>query len=145
MRFENGLEIRTGFDGQRGWTQTQPNAAQYFDDPAKLAVIKRDADFYKYLHFPNARVTGMVEVDGAKAYLVEATPAGEKIPERLYFDLNTGRLVLRDTSRDNEKGEVIPDKIYYYEYRFVDAIKVAHSLRMVQGDITIVTKNKNEE
>lgn len=146
MRFENGVEIRVGFDGQRSWTQSQQSAARY-DDPAKLAATKRDADFYKYLHFrehfPNAKVTGIAEVDNAKAYVVEATPAGEKIPERLYFDLATGLLVLRDTSRDDAGGKVIPDRIYYYDYRFVDAIKVAHTLRMIQGDTTIVTKHSN--
>src|SRR6185436_5896807 len=80
MRFENGIEVRTGFNGQRSWSQTQGTAAGY-DDPSKLAASKRDADFYKYLHFkehfPNAKVTGIAEVDGAKAYVVEALPAGE--------------------------------------------------------------------
>ena len=146
MKFENGVEIKTGFDGQRGWSQTQQSAGQY-DDPAKLAATKRDADFYKYLHFkehfPKATVIGTADVDGAKAYIVEATPAGEKLPERLYFDLGTGLLVLRDTSRANAEGKVIPDMVYYHDYQFVDGIKVAYRLQLIQGDMTIVTKNSN--
>ena len=82
-------------------------------------------------------------MDGKKAYVVEATPAGEKLPERLYFDLGTGLLVLRDMSRANGEGKVTPDRVYYHDYQFVDGIKVAYSLRMIQGDMTIVTKHSN--
>ena len=143
MKMDRGIEIKTGFDGQRSWSQTLPNPAQY-DPPTKQAASKRDADFYKYLHFkkhfPNAKVTGIQEVDGEKAYRVEAFPVGEKLPERLYFNVETGLLVLRDISRVNAEGKIVPDMIYYSDYRSVDGIKIAFSLRMIQGDTTIITK-----
>jgi hypothetical protein len=143
MRFANG-EFRSGFDGQRGWSQTLQNGAQY-DPPAKQAASKRDADFYKYLnfkqHFPNAKVTGIEDVEGAKTYVIEATPAGEKLPERLYFSVSTGLLVRRDTSSEDSEGKKATDIQYYDDYREVDGIKVAFGLRIVQGNITIVTKH----
>jgi hypothetical protein len=85
-------------------------------------------------------VTGIEEVEGAKAYVVEATPAGEELPERLYFNVHTGLLVLRDTSHEDSDGKKVPDMLYYDDYREVDGIKVAFSLRIVQGNITVMTK-----
>jgi zinc protease len=146
MRFNNGVEIRNGFDGQRSWSQTQQAAPQY-GSPAKLAATKRDADPYKYLHFaehfPNAKLKGVTDIDGSKAYIVEAKAVGETNPELLYFDLKTGFLVLRDTSHHNGDGKVIPDMIYYSDYRFVDRVKIAYTLRIIQGDMTITTKHSN--
>ena len=143
MRFANG-EIRSGFDGQRGWSQTQQGRAQY-DPPAKQAASKRDNDFHKYQHFwqhfPNARVVGTEEVEGAKAYVVEATPAGEKLPERLYFNVSTGLLVRRDTISEDNQGKQTTEIQYYDDYREIDGIKVAFGQRLVKGNVTIVTKH----
>lgn len=144
MRLAVGGEIKTGFDGQRGWSQTLQNEAQY-EPPAKQAAIKRDADFYKYLnfrrHFPNAKVTGIEEVEGLKAYLIEAIPAGEHLPERLYFDVRTGLLLLRETSSKDSVGKKTSDMMYYDDYREIHGIKVAYMLRIISGNTTIVTKH----
>jgi hypothetical protein len=143
MKFANG-EIRSGFDGQRSWSRTPQDGAQY-DPPAKEAASKRDNDFYKYLHFrqhfPNAKVVGIEEVEGAKAYVVEATPAGERLLERLYFNVSTGILVRRDTSSEDSESKKTSDIQYYDDYRAVGGIKVAFGQRIVKGNVTIVTKH----
>lgn len=144
MKFAGGGGFKEGFDGQRSWSLSQKNGAQY-DPPEKQTRNKRDADFYKYLHFkvhfPNAKVIGIEEVSGAKAYLIEATPAGEKLSERLYFDVRTGLLILRDTSQNDADGKKIPSMQYCDDYRKVGEIKIAFSLRMIEGNTTIVTKD----
>ena len=115
MSFANG-QIRFGFDGRRSWSQTPQDVAQY-DPPAKQAARKRDNDFYKYLHFgqhfPNAKVVGKEEVEGVEAYVVEATPGGEKLPERLYFNVSTGIIVRRDTTSEDNEGKKTTDVQYY--------------------------------
>ncbi|HJU54181.1 MAG TPA: hypothetical protein VJ715_06405 [Pyrinomonadaceae bacterium] len=139
-----GTEFKSGFDGQMSWNQSQQNAAQY-DPPAKQATSRRDSDFYKYLnfrqHFRNARVTGIEEVEGAQAYVVEATRFGEKLPEKLYFNVRSGILVRRDTSSENSKGKITTDIQYYDDYREIDGIKLAYGQRAIQSDMTIVMKH----
>jgi zinc protease len=143
MRFASG-EFRFGFDGQKSWRQTRQDPAQY-DPPEKQAASRRDSDFYKYLnfkqHFPSAKVMGVEEVDGAKAYVVEAIPVGEKLPERLYFNIRTGLLVRRDTFSEDSAGKKTKDTQYYDDYREVDGIKAAFSQRIIQGGVTILSKH----
>lgn len=139
-----GIEIKHGFDGQMSWNQSQQNAAQY-DPPAKQEASRRDADFHKYLnfrrHFRNARVTGIEEVEGAQAYVVEATPVGEKLPEKLYFNVRSGILVRRDTSSEKSEGKITTGIQYYDDYREIDGIKLAYGQRIIESDMTIVTKH----
>lgn len=137
-------ELRTGFDGQRGWSQTWNNEIQY--DPApKTAARKRDADFYKYLHFkqhfPVAKLIGIEVVEGKKTYLIEATSAGEKIPESLFFDIDTGFLIRRDTKVEDEKGGYRVESQFYDDYREVGGIKVSFGQRIVQDTIVIIRKH----
>lgn len=143
LRFTTG-EFRFGFDGKKSWTQAQQGQARY-DPPEKQAASRRDLDFYKYLnfkqHFPSAGVTGIEEVEGAKAYVVEAIPAGEKLPERLYFNISTGLLVRRNTFSEDSAGRKTMDTQYYDDYRQVDGIKAAFSQRIIQGGVTILTKH----
>jgi hypothetical protein len=137
------VEFRAGVDGQRSWSQKQQAEAQY-DPPAEQAAKKRDSDSYKYLHFkehfPNAQVVGIEEVEGAKAYVVEAIPAGEKLPERLYFNISTGILVRRDTSSEDSEGQKTTGIQYYNDYREIDGLKIAFSQRIIHGYMTIVIK-----
>ena len=137
-------ELRTGFDGQRGWSQTWDNEIQ-FDPATKTAARKRESDFHKYLHFkqhfPLAKLMGIEVVEGKKTYLIEATPAGEKIPESLFFDIDSGFLIRRDTKVADDKGGYRVETQYYDDYREVDGIKVAFGQRIVQDKIVIVRKH----
>ena len=143
MRLITG-ELKTGFDGQRRWTQTTNNEIKY-DPSTKLAAIKRDSDFYKYLHFkqhfPSAKLIGIEVVEGEKTYLIEAVPAGEKISESLFFNINTGLLVRRDTKDGDGKDGYRVESQYYDDYREVDGIKVSFGQRIVQDKIVIVLKH----
>ena len=147
MRSPRG-EFKVGFDGQKGWTQTPQNRAQY-DPEEKQLIERRDSDFYKYLHFsqhfPTAKVVGIEKVKQAKAYVVEATPAGTNSPERLYFDIQTGLLILRDLSRKGEGGADMLDVVYYDDYRQIGEIKIAFTTTTVQGGVTIIFKHTEAE
>jgi hypothetical protein len=146
MKMGNKIITRFGFDGEKGWIQTQDGKIED-DPPEKQAGQKRDSDLYKYLHFkehfPDSKVIGIKEVEGAKAYLIEATPAGEKFPEWLYFDVRTGFLLLRDTGHEDGEGKRTVDLVYSYDYGEVDGIKLPFRLRILQGDTTILAKLTN--
>ncbi len=147
MKLGDNILSRSWSDGEKSWSQIREGKIE--DDPPEKQTgqKKRDSDFYKYLnfkkHFPICKVIGIKEVEGAKAYLIEATPAGEKFPERLYFDVRTGFLLLRDTGHEDSEGKKTEDLVYYYDYGEVDGVKVAFRLRMVQGDTTILAKVTN--
>jgi hypothetical protein len=92
-------------------------------------------------HFPNAKVVRVEDIDGEKAYVVEAIPVGEKLPELLYFNVRNGLLVRRDTSSVDNVGKKTTDIQYYDDYREVDGIKVAFSQRIIQSGIVILSKH----
>ena len=150
MKRSSGGEIKLGFDGQRAWHQIGRYEAQY-EPPEKQAARKRDSDFFKYLnfekHFPRAKVTGIGDVEGSQAYIVEAFPAGGKFPERLYFEVGTGLLVRSDTYTDETGGRAGPLLIvtYYLDYRAVAGIKVAFVLVINQPDVTIISRHSRVE
>ena len=150
MRQRSNGEMKLGFDGQRAWHQTARNEAQY-DAPENQAVSKRNSDFFKYLnfkkHFPRAKVTGIGDVAGSQAYIVEAFPAGEKFPERLYFEVGTGLLVRSDTYTHETGGRAGPLLIvtYYLDYRTVDGIKLAFVLVINQPEVTIISRHSRVE
>lgn len=150
MKRSSGGEMKLGFDGQRAWHQIGRYEAQY-DAPEKQAARKRNSDFFKYLnfekHFPRAKVTGIADVEGSPAYIVEAFPVGEKFPERLYFEVGSGLLVRSDTYTDETGGRAGPLQIvtYYLDYRAVDGIKLAFTLVMNQPEVTIISRHSRVE
>src|SRR6266404_9791738 len=58
-------EFRSGFDGERGWSQNPRDGFKY-SPPEKQAADKRTSDFYQYMHFKkhfaDATVTEIKEV-----------------------------------------------------------------------------------
>lgn len=150
MKRRSGDVMKLGFDGQRAWHQIGRHEAQY-DAPEKQAARKRNSDFFKYLnfekHFPRAKVTGIADVDGSPAYIIEAFPAREKFPERLYFEVGSGLLVRSDTYTDETGGRPGSLQIvtYYLDYRAVDGIKLAFTLVMNQPEVTIISRHSRVE
>lgn len=150
MRRSSRGEIKMGFDGQRAWHQIEQYEAQY-DAPEKQAASKRNSNFLKYLnfkkHFPHAKVTGIGDVEGSQAYIVEAFPEGKKFPERLYFEVGSGLLVRSDTytHETGERAGPLQVVTYYFDYRSVDGIKLAFVLVINQPDVTIISRHSSVE
>jgi hypothetical protein len=120
------------------------DAPAQYDPPEKQRPDEPERDFYKYLnfsrHYPNAKVLGIEEVEGARAYVVQATRAGGGHPQKFYFDISTGLLVLRDDGYVGEDGKKKGDKRYYSDYRELDGIKLACVVRAVEGDTVLIMK-----
>jgi photosynthetic reaction center cytochrome c subunit len=107
-----------------------------------LARARRDSLFYGDFDLKQAysgfRVRGIEKVGDRDAYLVIAS-APNDVPERLYFDTQTGLLLRRVQYTDSALGR-FPLQIDYEDYREVDGIKRAFVQRQARPDFVIVVK-----
>jgi len=110
--------ISQGFDGTSAWSQDQ---AGRVTEPVKLDVGRaaRAADFYEPLNlkreYPQMTVRGIEHVNGHDAYLVVGVPQGD-LPESLYFDVNTGLLLRKQTVLPTPIGDS-PYQADFDDYR----------------------------
>jgi hypothetical protein len=110
--------IAEGFDGKTLWAQdANGRVTEALTIDQRRA--RRSADLYESLDLTKAyskvTVTGIERVRDRDAYLVVAEPAGE-IPERLYFDRDTGLLLRKVTVLPTPVGD-IPCEVNYDDYR----------------------------
>jgi photosynthetic reaction center cytochrome c subunit len=110
--------ITNGFDGSVSWAQ---DVRGRVGQPVKLEQMrsKRAADFYECLHlkqeYTQMKVDGITKVNNHEAYLVIGYPE-EKIPEKLYFDKETGLLLRKSTVVPTAAGSS-PYRVDYDDYR----------------------------
>jgi hypothetical protein len=119
-----------GFDGQVGWSKN-PFAGLRLKEGEELAKLKRDADFYRDLHFkttyPNLTVKGKETIEGAEAIVLEAKQSGEAF-ERFGFDAKTGLLVRQESQFDMPEGR-FKMLVLFSDFRAVDGVKYPHVMR----------------
>jgi len=129
------------FDGATGWN-SNPMTGLREVSGAELATLKREADLYQPLnlkkHYPKMEVKGKETVGKFETYVVIATPA-EGGPEKLYFDSASGLLVRIDSERETPEGKMASEE-YYDDYKAVDGVKVAHSMKVVSSMYTVTVK-----
>lgn len=112
------FSIANGFDGNVAWAQDQRGRVT---QPVKLEQLRarRNADFYEPLHlkqeYTQMKVEGIEKVNGRDAYAVLGIPQ-EKIPERLYFDAQSGLLLRKATRVPTAIGDS-PYEVDYDDYR----------------------------
>ncbi len=110
--------VSEGFDGNAAWAQDMRGRVT---EPAKLEQTrtKRESDFYLPLdlkeHYSKMAVIRVDRIDNHDAYLVLATPQGD-LPERLFFDTQTGLLIRRETVIPTPLGNN-PFQVNYGDYR----------------------------
>lgn len=114
----NKYTISNGFDGSVSWAQ---DARGRVNQPVKLEQIRaaRAADFYEPLHlrqqYTELKVNGIEKVNNRDAYVVIGYPQ-ENLPERLYFDAQTGLLLRKFTFVPTAAGNS-PFQVDYDDYR----------------------------
>lgn len=120
------------FDGEKGFSSNPQTGLRELAG-AELSAQKRDSDFYQPLnlktHYPKMIVKGIEKVGSASAVVIEATPA-DGGPEKMYFDVNSGLLLRQDAERESEQGKMAIET-YYEDYKDVDGVKVAHTMKQV--------------
>jgi hypothetical protein len=129
------------FDGATGWDSNPMTGLRELSG-VELAQMKRGSDFYQHLNYKKLytkmEVKGKEKVGSYETYVIEAMPA-EGSPEKLYFDVNTGLLVRQDGEADGPQGKM-PLEIYMEDYKVVDGVKIAHTVKQVNPAMTIVIK-----
>jgi hypothetical protein len=90
-------------------------------------------------------VIGKKKVGSSEAHVVEATPAQGK-PEKFYFDVNTGLLVRHDTERySGTSRAMVPTEEYLTDYKVVNGVKTAHTVKTISSEFTITVKVEEVE
>jgi hypothetical protein len=101
--------IRVGYNGTVGW-EDNPQTGFRELSGMRLAVMKRNADFYRAVRlkeiYPKMAVTGKEAVNGHDAYVLEVTPP-DGPPEWMYFDAESGLLVRHKGQDEAPTGPVM--------------------------------------
>ena len=133
--------VREGFDGKIAWSQ-DPQMGLREKAGAELASAKLDAEFFKPLRvkqlYPKLVVKGKDKIGDKEVYVLEATPA-ESAVETWYFDTQTGLMLRQDSEREGPMGKQ-PVQIFFDNYKDVDGIKLAFTLRQVTPQFSVDIK-----
>ena len=110
--------ISDGFDGANVWSQDMRGRVTESLHSDQVRA-KRDADFYLPLdlkqQYAKMEVESIDRVNGRDAYVVVGSLQGE-LPDRLYFDTETGLLLRKLTLLPSPVGEY-PFEVDYGDYR----------------------------
>jgi zinc protease len=120
------------FDGAKAWSSNPMEGLRELAG-GELDDMKRRSDFHTEVNlkkqYSKMSVTGKEKVGGADAYVIEAVK-GEGKPDKLYFDVASGLLVRQDSENESPQGKVLTES-YMSDYKDVDGVKLAHTMRMV--------------
>ena len=119
---------KEGFDGHTGWYSSK-QGTRNLRGP-ELAVLTADADFYRDLRikelYATTKLLGKTKSGFRELYVVQAVPRGCSA-EYFYFDVESGLLFRRDTTRQTSEG-MVRAEIYYGDWRVVDGIRLPFSI-----------------
>jgi photosynthetic reaction center cytochrome c subunit len=129
------LSLSEGYDGAAAWTQNAVGAVTTLPNPDQERA-KRGADFYEALdlrkQYTKTEVRGIEKVNGKDAYVVAGYPAND-VPERLFFDKQTGLLLARKTAIPTILGDN-PVEVYFDDYRNTGSgVKIPFTIHMIPG------------
>jgi photosynthetic reaction center cytochrome c subunit len=128
------LSLAEGYDGMAAWTQNANGAVTSLPNPDQDRA-KRSADFYEPLNlkqqYTKTEVSGIEKVNGKDAYVVVGHPPND-VPERLFFDKQTGLLLARKTAIPTILGDN-PVETYFEDYRNVGGVKLPFTVYMIPG------------
>ncbi len=133
--------VRYGFNGTVGW-EDNPQTGFRELSGMRLAVMKRNSDFYRALHikeiYPKMAVTGKETINGHSAYVLEVTPA-DGPAEWMYFDTESGLLLRHKGQNEAPTGPVMVETTLS-DYREVDGVKLPFSTYVSRPDISFTMR-----
>ena len=131
---------KQGFDGKIGWQSAADGVKEISGE--MLAAVRRNSQFYRWLRmkelFEKLEVSGAAKVGERDTFVMKATPPDGN-PENFYFDAGTGLLLRRDYTVEAPEG-LIKFETYYEDYRVVDGLKLAFTLRRIGPDGVVTLK-----
>ena len=120
---------KQGFDGSTGWYFSKSGGMRNLKGP-ELASAIADAEFYRDLRikelYATTKLLGKTKSGYRELYVVQAVPRGGSA-EYFYFDVETGLLFRRDTTRQTSAG-MARAEIYYGDWREVDGIRLPFNI-----------------
>jgi hypothetical protein len=135
--------IREGYTGTAAWSE-DPAMGMRDKSGLELTDAKLASEFHRPLKlkqlYPTMTVTGKQKVGEKEAYVIEAKPTEGSV-EKWYFDAQTGLLIRQDAERESPQGKM-PTEIYLEDYKEVDGIKIAHTIRQTTPMFTINIKTE---
>lgn len=136
-----GMQIKQAFDGTVAW-EDNPQTGMREKTGTELAEARREAAFNPELRmkqlYAKLTVRGKDKVGAVDAWVVDAVPA-DGSPVVFYFDAESGLPLRMDATRDSPQG-AIPVQAYLEDYRVIDGVKIAHTLRQVTPMFTMVMR-----
>lgn len=134
-------KVRRGFNGTAGWSEN-PNTGLVDTAGEELESQRREAVFHQALKlrelFPKMTVKGKEKVGERDAWVIEAEPASGR-PRKLFFDVESGLLLQSSTQRETQQG-VITTSAIFEDYREVDGVKVAFTIKQENPTFPSVIK-----
>jgi zinc protease len=131
-----GAIFRQGFDGKLAWSD-DPQDGVKIKSGEELSEAARDADFYRPINinkmYSKIAVTGQDEVEGRKAYLVEATEPDGGV-EKIYFDTQSG-LIVRVIAQRHVGEAVTTFQQDSQDYSEVDGVKLPFTVIQTGGGV----------
>ncbi|HVG33755.1 MAG TPA: c-type cytochrome [Pyrinomonadaceae bacterium] len=125
------IAFRIGFNGTQGWARSSQGEGRDLNDEMQ-AQLRREALFYKETKlkelYSKMTVLGRTTIGEREAFIIEATPVGGSVPEKLYLDAQTGLLVRTYTEAKTVVGQY-PTQTDYEDYREVDGVKLPFTIR----------------
>jgi photosynthetic reaction center cytochrome c subunit len=121
------LSVRV--NGERGWAGEKDKTNEVVGE--ELAELAREAIFSKEISlkelYSSMQLAGKAPVGDREAYVIEAT-SRSGLPEKLYFDTQTGLLVRRYRESKTALGP-FPLQMDFEDYQVVDGVKIPLTLR----------------
>lgn len=123
-------QIKVGYNGRSGWSQTVKEGVRPVKIAAQLAALQRSGDIYGAVRVKNnfAKITlaGTSHIGYREVYVLDLQPALGAV-ERLYLDAKTYLPARMNTVRN--LGVVpVPVEIYYDDWQTVGGIKYPFSI-----------------
>ncbi len=117
--------VISAIDGKKGWTKAPFGVRDLA--PSQIEEVEEQAGIYNPIQlgeYTEKKVTGKETVNGHETYVVEAKG---KLPEKLFFDTQSGLLVRRLTFIETAFG-LSPRQLEFDDYREVGGVKVPFSI-----------------
>jgi photosynthetic reaction center cytochrome c subunit len=116
-------------NGQRGWSGEKDKPNEISGE--EMAELAREAVFSKEISlkelYSTMQLAGKASVGEKEAYVIEAT-SRSGIPEKLYFDTQTGLLVRRYRESKTVLGP-FPLQMDFEDYQVADDVKIPLTIR----------------
>lgn len=138
---------RVVINGNKGKMEAPMQGVNKDMTAEELATQKLESDMFAHLRYDKlgvtTKVTGIEDVDGKAAYVVEATTGnGQKTLH--YFDKATG-LLLKDVKSLQSPQGVLTQTKNYSNYKEVNGIKVPHTVETTVGPQVIKAEVQSVE